>query len=79
MHINQLLIYNSYIQLLLKVLRRGRARKTWSPLKPDSKVIGNSIPIMSLTHSSTNKVKQVIKECNKTAWKLKGSEILAPY
>ena len=26
-HINQMLIYSSYVQLLLKVLRRGRARK----------------------------------------------------
>lgn len=25
-HINQMLIYSSYVQLLLKVLRRGRAR-----------------------------------------------------
>lgn len=51
MHINQLLIYNSYIQLLLRVLRRGRARKTWSHRKADSEVIGNSVPIMSLTHT----------------------------
>lgn len=34
---------------------------------------------MSLTHSTTNKVKQVIKECNKTALKLKGRVVLAPY
>lgn len=72
MHINQLLIYDSYIQLPLKILRGSRAKKTWSLLKPDTKVIGNSIPIMSLTHNTANKAKQVINDRNKIALKHKG-------
>lgn len=47
---------------------------------PDTKVIGSPIPIMSLspTHSTTNKVQQLINKRYKTALKLKGRESLAP-
>lgn len=50
MHINQWLIYNSYIQLLLKFWReKGQGKVSSSHLKPNANVTGISRLIMCLT------------------------------
>lgn len=49
MHINQWLIYNSYIQLLLKFGReRGQGKASSTHLNPNTNVTGNSRLIMCL-------------------------------
>ena len=68
-------MFSSY----LKFWGEAGPEKISSHLKADTKVIGNSTPIVNLTHSTANKVKQAIKECHKTASELKGRAVLAPY
>lgn len=53
MHINQLLIYNSYIQLLLQFGGEAGQGKAWSHLKPDTKSQAHSNHVHG--HSTTIK------------------------